>query len=250
MPNYYTGQNADVNFISKRGGAVEIPFVENFSVEPSHNQKVLYFFNEQQGFTLSILDSAGGSLQFLQTEQKLVQCVLQDMPYDTAVIVDDPATYQPFHAYMNCRNNEGVLDMGVLIKRCTLANNPANMTPRDEQHMTASYRAATRYIVQGAGIMYKRILADTPAVGVRLNAKHDWNLPASPAVQELDFALESMPLPSEIKIGNKMQHYFYVLKNGEEAKSGFTFTATKFTVTDTVLDTDVWEIFYAFAPIP
>lgn len=167
MTNIYYGQNAELSLISQSHGRFSLGYCESFEVEPQHTQKKLFFFNKKEGLPISILEGGAGRFGYLESEEMFILGTLLDKNVrNMDVINDEPAAYQEFQIILNAKNNMGVLDMGVLVKRCRAAGNPAAMTPRDEQHGTFGFQAATRYLVKGAGIGYARITHATPAGSV------------------------------------------------------------------------------------
>lgn len=255
MTNLYYGQNAEFSLVSRSHGRFELGYCESMEIEPQHTQKKLYFFNKKEGLPVSILEGASGRFGYLESEELHILGVLMNINTRTkTVIVDEPAAYQEFHVILNAKSDTGVLDLGILAKRCRAAGNPASMTPRDEQHGSFGYQAATRYVVKGAGIAYDRILSATPDASLtQLDSDlHFVDGTAGPPATSASVTLSHTPELINIEAVTTTRYYFYVLKNGSEVKTGFTIdpVTNKFELSPGVNPaTDVWEVFYAYKTV-
>ncbi len=251
MTNIYYGQNAELSLVSQSHGRFSLGYCESFEVEPQHTQKKLFFFNKKEGLPISILEGGAGRFGYLESEEMFILGTLLDKNVrNMDVINDEPAAYQEFQIILNAKNNMGVLDMGVLVKRCRAAGNPASMTPRDEQHGTFGFQAATRYLVKGAGIGYARITHATPAVGVTVTDEDlQFVTPVDPLVDPFTATLTNVPALINIEDALTTRLYFYVLKNGVEIKTGFTLSALGVFNVMGVANTDIYEVFYAYKPV-
>lgn len=253
MTNIYFGQNAELSLISRSHGRFSLGYCESFEVEPQHTQKKLYFFNKKEALPISILEGGAGRFGYLESEELYILGTLLDKNVrEMDVINDDPAAYQEFHLMMNAKNQFGVLDMGVLVKRAKAAGNPSGMTPRDEQHGTFGFQCATRYLIKGAAIGYARILQSTP--DPLLTTTDDDVTAAQAAPGDPWIAdLPSTPVMINIEDAKTERLYFYVLKNGDEVKTGFTVTdapTPQISIPEAEFAAgDVYELFYAYKPV-
>lgn len=162
MADIFYGQNTSFDLVSQTHGRKRLKFVETFEVDPSHSNKRLYFFNTKESLAISIFEGVNGNFGYLETEETYFLAMVMDQDPSLDIINDDPGAYLEFNILLNSRNERGNQRNSIFVKGCRIAGVPESMAPREEQHSRVGFIGKTRYKIKGGGIMYLRVLAQTP----------------------------------------------------------------------------------------
>lgn len=253
MANIYYGVNSEFIVISKTHGKYSLGFVENFEVDVSHTNKRLFFFNKKEALAISVFEGVSGRFGFLETEEKYLVSALMDIDPSTITIPnDDPSAYNEFNVILNVKNESGVIEHGVFVKGCRISGLPETLAPREEQHGTCAYIAATRYKLKGGGIQYSRIVSSAPAY----STADDIEIVSSPT-KYADLVTTAIDVNIENSITTRK--YLAVYKNGtditknatEMAKLSFGTGGSPLTTRITFTEfatTDVYDIYTPYNP--
>ncbi len=251
MPNIIFGQNTSFDLISATHGRKRLKFIESFDVDPSHNNKRLWFFNSKEMLPISIFEGCSGSFGFLETEEKFFLAMIMDQDPNLDVINDDPGAYLEFHALLNSRSERGKQINAIFVKGMRIAGTPESLAPKEEQHSRVGFLAKTRYKIKGGGILYVRALALVPDAAVFLTPD-DINFDAA--------GVAVIPeVPQEINIFDQQtkRTWLAVTKNGEDYTQEEIDNPGAFVVNDIAgigtitlavapADTDVWEFYIPY----
>lgn len=251
MPNIIFGQNTSFDLISQTHGRKRLKFVESFEVDPSLNNKRLWFFNSKEMLPVSIFEGASGSFGYLETEEKYFLAMVMDQDPNLDVINDDPGAYLEFSALLNSRSERGKQINAIFVKGMRITGSPESLAPKEEQHSRVGYLAKTRYKLKGGGILYVRVLAASPDAAV-FTTPEDLNFDAS--------GVATIPeVPQDINIFDQStkRTWFAAYKNGEDYTQEEIDNPGAFVVADVSgvgtitlaaapAATDVWEFFIPY----
>ena len=234
------GQNTEVDILSLNHGRFQMGFNEQFDVDVGLTNKQLWFFNKTQSLAIAVFNNVSGRFGFLNTDEVNVHAALQDVSPSATMINDDPSAYKEFHLLLNARDESGVTQEGIFVKGARITSAPSSMTPHDEQHTQTSYIGATRYLVQGGGLKYYRIVGTSPAyrtvddIAASGSGPYTATLPVS---------------ATAVNIGNAgaSQAYLHLYYNAKDyffnVPTGFSVSGSTVTIPSGMLaSTDVWDI--------
>lgn len=233
------GVRTKLVLVSGNHGAIRVPLAQSFNYTPRITERTINEFdNLEAAQVVTSFDGVDVTFDYLDTESKLVDAMFADVDPASAVIVDDPTNYQSVHVFANMKGLEtGKIFSSVLAKSCRAKGSPYTEPVKEEARITRDLSGTNVLKIKGAAILYSRILAS-------VSTAYDQAIPPNCYV-DLAFAGTTpfeATLPKTGLLYNG-SYALWVLKNGEEVTTGFTVTATKFTVATAPAATDVWEVF-------
>ena len=246
MAKLFFGQNTSFDLISQTHGRKRLKFVENFEVDPSHQNKRLWFFNTKEMLPVAIFEGVSGNFGYLETEEKFFLSMVMDQDPAKEIINDDPGAYMEFHALLNSRDERGIQSNAIFVKGMRISGAPESLAPKEEQHSRIGFLAKTRYKLKGGGFAYYRILSATPDASV-FTTSEDLHFDASGSV-----TIPVLPADVNIYDSETTRTWIASMKNGSdmtqiEVDSPGHFTVSNSGGTGTITlasapaDTDVWE---------
>ena len=248
MAETVIGTRTKLELVSGSHGIIRVPLAQSFDYTPRYDERTLFEFDRAEA-ALVVTTFSGVDIRFdyFDSDSKLVDAVLNDNDPGAAITVHDPSVLRKIHAVLNVRGENGKVFQGVLAKNIRVRGDAATEPVREESRVTIDGAATNVLRLKGAALLYTRILASTPDASVYQqvippNSATDKNFPAvGPYEVTLDKTTEI--------IGPNSQRDVLVLKNGEEVSTGWTLTATKFTVDTAPAATDVWEVVTAYLDV-
>ena len=243
------GVRTKLGLVSFSHGAIRIPLAQNFNYTPSITQRTISEFdNLEAAQVVTTFDGVDLTFDYLDSDSKLVEAMFADVDPASAVVHDDPSNYKQVYIFANVKGlTDGLIFASILAKGCKTKGAPYSEPVKEEASITRDLSGTNVIKFKGSAIYYQRILADTPAVGVYEQAvPPNMNL-------DLNFAAISpyaaTLVETAINCPYTGTYYAVVLKNGVEVTTGFTMTATTFTVAAAPATTDIWEVFYLYADV-
>jgi hypothetical protein len=234
--------------VSYSHGTIRVPLAQSFNYTPRLTERTINEFdNLEAAQIVTSFDGVDITFDYLDSDSKLVEAMFADVDPDSDAIVDDPTSYKKVYVFANMKGLESTkIFASVLAKGCRTKGAPYTEPVKEEAKVTRDLSGTNVLKIKGAAVQYERILAHTPDVSVYEqvippNAYADLNFPDSPGPYEITHA--------EDALSTNGKYYLVVLKNGSEVITGFTATATKFTVADAPAATDVWEVYTAYLDV-
>jgi len=248
MAETVVGTRTKLELVSKSHGIVRVPLAQSFDYTPRYDERTIFEFdNSEAALVVTSYNGAEVRFDYFDSDSKLVDAMLQDIDPGSTITVHDPSVLKGIHTILNVRNESGKIFQSILAKAIRIRGVAATEPVREESRITVDGTATNVLRVKGAGLLYSRILADSPAGSVYLqavppNSDTDQNFPASPGPYVITFNKNA----ELVEIQGVSKRDIMVLKNGVEVTTGYTISATQFTVSTTPAATDVWEVFTAY----
>jgi hypothetical protein len=247
MAETVVGTRTKLELVSKSHGIVRVPLAQSFDYTPRYDERTIFEFdNNEAALVVTSYNGAEVRFDYFDSDSKLVDAMLNDVDPGSAITVHDPSILKGIHCILNVRNEDGKIFQSIIAKSVRVRGVAAVEPVREESRITVDGTATNVLRLKGAGLLYSRILASVPAGSVYLqavppNSDTDQNFPLlTPWEVTLDEPSE------EVEIDNVMRRDIMVLKNGVQTDTGWTLTATKFTLTSAPATTDVWEVVTAY----
>lgn len=246
MPETVVGTRTKLELISESHGAVRVPLAQSFDYTPNFEErKIFEFDNDEAVLVVTNFDGVDIRFDYLGSDSKLVDAMLNDLDPGATVTQHDPSTMKEILTILNVRGEDGLIFQSVLAKGVRVKGVASTEPVREESTITVDGGAINVLRFIGAGLLYTRILDDTPDASVFTqsippNSRLDKNFPATTAFTiTLDETAVAIDEAGTLAV--------LVRKNGEAVDTGFTLTSTQFTVDDPgPSDTDIWEVITAF----
>ena len=250
MAETVIGTRTKLELISRSHGIIRVPLAQSFDYTPRYDERTLFEFDRADA-TLVVTTFSGVDIRFdyFDSDSKLVDAVLNDTDPGAEITVHDPSVLQQIQTLLNVRGEDGKVFQGVLAKNVRIRGDAATEPVREESRVTIDGAATNVLRLKGGALLYTRMLANTPDPSVYQqaippNSATDKNFPA---VSPYEVTLDQ---PAELVTINGVQRRdILVLKNGEEVSTGWTLTATEFTVDSAPAATDVWEVITAYLDV-
>ena len=248
MAETVTGTRTKLELVSKSHGIIRVPLAQSFDYTPRYDERTLFEFdNNEAALVVTSYNGAEVRFDYFDSDSKLVDAMLNDVDPGSTITVHDPSILKGIHCILNVKNEDGKIFQSIIGKFIRVRGVSATEPVREESRITVDGTATNVLRLKGAGLLYSRILANAPAVSVYdqavpPNSDTDQNFPANPGPYEI-----TLDEPSEeVEINNVLRRDIMVLKNGVATDTGWTLTATKFTVSAEPATTDVWEVVTAY----
>lgn len=246
MPETVVGTRTKLELISESHGAVRVPLAQSFDYTPNFEErKIFEFDNDEAILVVTNFDGVDIRFDYLGSDSKLVDAMLNDLDPGATVTQHDPSTLKEILTLLNVRDENGLIFQSVLAKGVRIKGVASTEPVREESTITVDGGATNVLRFIGAGLLYTRILANVPDASVYdqsipPNSRTDANFPGStPFKITLDETAVAIDEAGTLSV--------IVRKNGEEVDTGFTVSSTEFTVDDPgPTDTDIWEVVTAF----
>lgn len=238
------GRRTLLEIVSQTYGAIRVPLAQQFQFTPDYQERRIFEFdNLEAAATVSTYNGCTVQFDYFNSDSKLVEAALNDQDPGSSVVVRDPSNLSEVYIMLNMRKQvDGKIFKSVLVKAVKINGYDTSEPVVEEARTTVAGVATNVLEFEGAGLLYTRILAATPDMAVYEqsippNSRADDNFPAM-STFDVTLAEDAVSINGSFAV--------LVRKNGAVVTTGYTVTATTFTVAVEPEDTDVWEVWTAY----
>lgn len=238
------GLRTKVVLVSFSHGSVRIGLQQTLNITPRFTERTISEFdNLEPALIVTTYEATDCTFEYLDSDSKLVDAAVNNQDPGATVVVDDPSAYQPLTLFVNSKSlTSGKIFASTLVSGCMVKGSPQTEPVKEEKRITRDLTGLNVLNIKGAGIYYQRMISETPSTSVHLqtvppNAYPDLNFTAG-VDKYVNNTKDALLVNSAYAL--------LVLKNGVAVTTGYVMNKYYFHVTDALLSTDVWEVFYAF----
>lgn len=236
------GVRTKVILVSYSHGAVRIPLEQSLNYTPRITERTIKEFdNLEAAQIVTTFDGVDITFDYLDSNDKLVESMFADVDPASTAVLDNPSNYKKVTLFANMKGLEDTkIFASLLAKQCRTKGAPYTEPVNEEARVTRDMTGTNVIKVKGAAIHYLRIHKASGFSGysgaVPPNAYADTT--CSGISGEFISATKTL-IPYDGASG----YDFYVLKNGAEVTTGYTMSASGFTLQEALGGTDVYEVF-------
>ncbi len=238
------GLRTKVVLVSFSHGSVRVGLQQTLNITPRFTERTISEFdNLEPALIVTTYEATDVTFEYLDSDSKLVDAAVNDQDPGADVVVDDPSAYQPLTLFANSKSlTSGKIFASVLVSGCMVKGAPQTEPVKEELRVTRDLTGLNVLKLKGAGIYYQRMLPETPDADTFLQT-----VPPN-AYADLNFSAGADHYVNNVKDALLVNgsYALLVLKNGVAVTTGYVMNKYYFHVTDPLVSTDVWEVFYAF----
>jgi hypothetical protein len=223
---------------------------QSFSYTPRFTERTINEFDRLEAAAVLIsFDGIDVRFDYFDTDSKVVDAALNDLD-PTGVVINDPSNLKMIQIILNIRDSAGNIFESIFCRDVRIKGQGSEEPVKEESRITVDGSGTNVIRIKRHGILYTRILADSPASSVYQqslangNSRLDKNFPAT-APFEVNLDNPAVDLPTDFGFGTKA---LQVRKNGVPVTTGYTLTANKFSIPTAPANTDVWEVVTIYVP--
>lgn len=250
------GTSTKLVLVSQTHGSVRVPLNQNFDYTPRFTSRTIFEFDRSEAaINVSLFEGADVRFEYLDTESKLVDAMVNDTDPAATIVADNPSDYNEITVYANVKNSLGVIFQSVLAKGVRIKGSATTETTREESRVTREGDALNVLRIKGGAIEYSRALK-SGSTAFPQGAANDGadTVRTDTGTSTYDLA----NTPEDVKVSAEVtRKYLVALINGTDNDSldtpyGIAFSGTgnkTVTITPALGANDVFELFTVYIPV-